>query len=215
MEEDNLPKPEVDYPKREIVIIIAVFFESGLAPFSLLVGWLLGHPPLATFEWSVDGALWGMLATIPLFLMFLGVLRWPIGPLGRVKEFCDTEVVPLLQDSSWSDIGLVSLSAGVGEEMLFRGVLQPWLTGWLQSFVGNWWGVPCGLALTSVFFGIVHPISIPYIVMAAILGLYLGTAWIVAGNLLTVMIIHALYDFAALSYLLHIRPSGGISSRSS
>ncbi len=33
--------------RREVVIIFAVFFEVGLALLSLLLGWLLGHPPLA------------------------------------------------------------------------------------------------------------------------------------------------------------------------
>ena len=50
-----------------------------------------------------------------------------------MKDFCDNEVVPLLKGSAWTDLALVSLSAGVGEEMLFRGVLQAYITGWLQS----------------------------------------------------------------------------------
>ena len=39
--------PEDDPPGRDVVIIFAVFFEAGLAPFSLFLGWLVGHPPLA------------------------------------------------------------------------------------------------------------------------------------------------------------------------
>ena len=73
--------------------------------------------------------------------------------------------------------------------------------------------MPCGLGLASVFFGLVHPISFTYMVIVAILGLYLGTVWILSGNLLTVMITHALYDFAALAYLLRIRPYGRADSR--
>ncbi len=44
-------------------------------------------------------------------------------------------------------------------------------------------------------------------IIASILGLYLGSVLIVGGNLLTVMVVHALYDFAALGYLLRIRPA--------
>ena len=83
--------------------------------------------------------------------------------------------------------------------MLFRGVLQASLSAWL--------GTPWGLGLTSLLFGLLHPISIAYMVIATILGLYLGAVWNVGGNLLTVMITHALYDFAALAYLLRIRPA--------
>jgi hypothetical protein len=46
MEEDLLQGPEDDQPGREVIIILAVFFEAGLAPLSLFLGWLFGHSPL-------------------------------------------------------------------------------------------------------------------------------------------------------------------------
>ena len=207
MEEDLLQEPDDDHPKRAVVVLLAVFFEGGLALLSLLLGWRLGHPPLRHFVWSLEDALWGVVATLPLLALFLAILKWPIGPLARAKHFCENEVEPLLHDSSWSEIGLVSLSVGVSEEMLFRGVFQAALTNWL--------GVPMGLGLASVLFGLLHPISVPYMVMAAFLGLYLGTVWIVSGNLLTVIVVHTLYDFAALSYLIRIRPPHRANSDSS
>jgi membrane protease YdiL (CAAX protease family) len=197
MVEELRPEPEGDRPKRAPIILFAVFFEFGLALLSLVVGWAVGHPPLEQFAWSLEAGLWGVVATVPLVLLFLAMLRWPVGPLARVKRFCDLEVVPLLEESTWSEIGLISLAAGVSEEMLFRGVLQAALIDWL--------GVPWGLAAASLLFGLLHPISLPYMVLAAILGLYLGTVWLVGGNLLTVMVTHALNDFAALGYLLRIR----------
>ena len=119
------------------------------------------------------------------------------GPLAKAKEFCEQEVVPLFDESYWSELALISLSAGVGEEMLFRGVLQASLMDWL--------GVGWGLALASILFGVLHPISVSYIVIAGFLGLYLGAIWIYNGNLLTVMVTHALYDFVALGYLIRLR----------
>jgi len=199
MEDDLLQGPENDKPGREVIIIFAVFFEAGLAPLSLVLGWLFGHLPLERFVWSMPDALLGIVATIPLVLMFLAMLRWPIGPLARVKKFCDTEVVPLLDQSSWSEIALISLSAGVGEEMLFRGVLQ--------TSIGSSLGIGWGLVLASVLFGLFHPISPTYMIIATILSIYLGAVMIAQQNLLTVMVIHALYDCAALGYLLRIRPA--------
>ena len=199
MEEDLLQGPEEDKPGREVIIIFAVFFEAGLAPLSLILGWLFGHPPLEHFAWSMPDALLGVVATIPLVLMFLAMLRWPVGPLARVKKFCDTEVVPLLDQSSWSEIGLISLSIGVSEEMLFRGVAQ--------AAIGSWLGVTWGVVLASVLFGLFHPISLTYMIIATILSVYLGAVFIAVDNLLTCMVIHALYDFAALGYLLRIRPA--------
>ena len=198
-EEDLLQGPEDDQPGREVIIIFAVFFEGGLAPLSLLLGWLLGHPPLEHFAWSLRDATWGVLAAIPLTLMFLAMLRWPIGPLARVKKFCDTEVVPMLEKSTWAEIALISLSAGVGEEMLFRGVVQDSLTGWLGLSLGAVAGEPA-LRPDASDFGNLHVIMRHF--LASIWGV-----WFVGGNLLTVMVTHALYDFAALAYLLRIRPA--------
>ena len=198
MEDDHLQEPENDRPGREVIVMLAVFFEAGLAPLSLILGWIFGHPPLEHFAWSMNDAVLGVAATVPLVLMFLAMLRWPIGPLSKVKDFCEYEVIPLLGESSWSEIALVSFSAGVGEEMLFRGVVQP-------SF-GSWLGLPWGLVIASVLFGLFHPISVTYMIIAAILGLYLGAVMFAGGNLISVIVVHALYDFAALSYLLRIRP---------
>jgi membrane protease YdiL (CAAX protease family) len=206
MEEDLLQGPENDQPDRDVIIVFAVFFEAGLAPFSLFLGWLFGHQPLAWFVWSLRDALWGAAAAVPLILMFLMMLNWPIGPLARVKAFCEEEVVPLFDQSNWSELALVSLSAGVGEEMLFRGVLQASFTHWL--------GLAWGLSLASILFGLLHPISVSYIVIAGFLGFYLGTVWIINGNLLTVMVTHALYDFAALGYLIRVRPGNDVGSGS-
>ena len=201
MEEDPLEAPEDDPPGHGVVIIVAVFFEAGLAPFSLLLGWLLGHPPLEGFVWSAQDALCGAAAAVPLIALFLAMLRWPVGPLAKVKEFCEQDVVPLFDESYWSELALISLSAGVGEEMLFRGVLQASLMEWL--------GVGWGLTLASILFGVLHPISISYIIIAGILGFYLGGLWFYNGNLLTVMVTHALYDFVALGYLIRLRTGTG------
>jgi uncharacterized protein len=193
---------EDDQPGREVIIMFAVFFEGGLAPLSLLLGWWLGHNPLAQFAWSGTDALLGALAAAPLVLIFLLLtFRWPIGPLRQIKMFCEEEFIPLLAGSSWSDMALIAFSAGVGEEMLFRGVLQ--------SSLGAWLGIGWGLVIASLLFGLLHPISIPYIVVTAVVGLYLGGAFLLTENLLTVIVTHSLYDFALMSYLLRYHYRGG------
>jgi membrane protease YdiL (CAAX protease family) len=199
MEDDPLQEPENEEVGREVIIIFAVFFEAGLAPFSLFLGWLMGHQPLERFSWSLRDAGLGILAAVPLILTLLAMLRWPVGPLSRVKKFCENELVPLLENSSWSEIGLISLSAGVGDEMLFRGALQASFTQWL--------GLYLGVGLASLVYGLLNPISIAYMVIMAILGLYLGAVFYGVDNLLTVMVAHAVSVFAALGYLIRIRPA--------
>jgi membrane protease YdiL (CAAX protease family) len=190
---------EYEPPGRDVILIFAVFFEGGLAPLAVFLGWLLGHPPLADFRWNLRDGIVGALAAVPLVLAFLAILRWPIGPLKQFRKFCDEEVTPLFAESSWSELALVAVAAGVGEEMLFRGFLQASFCAWLGS-------APWGLAISSLLFGLLHPISITYIVIAGLIGFYLGEVWLLNGNLLTVMVAHAVYDCAALGYLIRIRP---------
>jgi membrane protease YdiL (CAAX protease family) len=199
-EEGRPEEPEDDPPGHGVVILFTVFFEVGLAPFSLILGWLLGHPPLERFAWSAGDAVWGVVAAIPPVALFLALLRWPVGPLAKAKQFCEEEIVPLFHESYWSELALIALCAGVGEEMLFRGVVQASLMDW----VGPGWG----LVLASALFGILHPASVSYIIFTGFLGLYLGAIWISNGNLLTLMVTHAAYDFVALGYLIRLRDGG-------
>ena len=137
-------------------------------------------------------------------MVFLLIIHRPIGPLRQIKAFCEQEFIPLLAGSSWSDMALIALSAGVAEEMLFRGVLQYSFEAWL--------GIGWGLVIASLLFGLLHPISLPYVFMTAVVGLYLGGIFQVTSNLLTVMVTHSLYDFALMSYLLRYHYRGGPSN---
>jgi membrane protease YdiL (CAAX protease family) len=197
------PENDDDQPGRDVIIMFAVFFEGGLAPLSLILGWWWGHNPLTHFSWDAWDVLRGAVAALPLVAAFLLMLRWPIGPLNRIKTFCENEFVPLLAGSSWSDMALIAISAGVGEEMLFRGAIQSSLGAWL----GSLWG----LLLASLLFGMLHPISIPYIVVTIVVGICLGAEYLYTNNLLAVMVTHAVYDFALMGYLLRWQYHGGPS----
>ncbi len=82
--------------------------------------------------------------------------------------------------------------------MLFRGVIQVSISDWINPI--------SGLALASLLFGLMHPITPFYVVLAALMGAFLGWIFIATENLLPVMITHGLYDFLALSYLTRVVP---------
>ena len=96
------------------------------------------------------------------------------------------------------DLALISALAGLGEELLFRGVLQTVLAGAV--------GLGLAVALTSIVFGLAHFISFTYAAYATVVGVYLGVLLIVFGNLLVPVVAHAAYDFLALVYLVYFRP---------
>ncbi len=175
-----------------------VLFEAALAPLSLLLGWAWGVHPLATFAWDLRDALYGLLASLPM-LAFLAVSRrWPIGPFRGIQDFLDRDLAPVLAHRPWHDFALIALTAGIGEELLFRGVIQAALATLLGRGVG--------LLAASIIFGALHPISLAYAVVAGCLGAYLGAVWLVTGNLLAVIVAHVLFDFVAL-FFLRARPA--------
>ncbi len=85
-------------------------------------------------------------------------------------------------------IGVIGLAAGLGEEWLFRGLLQPTL-GWVAA---------------SVLFGLAHMggrAMLPFAAWAAIMGAALGGLAIVTGGLTAPMVAHGVYDIMALAYI--------------
>jgi membrane protease YdiL (CAAX protease family) len=58
-----------------------------------------------------------------------------------------------------------------------------------------------GLLLASLLFGLLHPLTVMYFVLASLVGVYLGCWQLATDNLLVVIVAHALYDFVALVYL--------------
>ncbi len=173
---------------------VFVLFEAALAPVALMLGWALGQHPLSDFAWDGDAVIEGVIAAMPLLALLALSLRWPVGPLGRIRAFFDRELAPALKGCEWPDLALISVAAGVGEEMLFRGVIQGALTRAL--------GAAGAIGAASALFGLMHPVSAAYVVLAGVIGAYLGVVWLVSGNLLTVIVAHAVYDFVALIALL-------------
>ncbi|MFO0950992.1 MAG: type II CAAX endopeptidase family protein [Isosphaeraceae bacterium] len=200
MVEDPIADDDPDGSPGPLPFAMLVLFEAGLAPASLVLGWVLGVQPLAGFAWDVDAALLGVAAALPMVLFLAVALRWPVGPIRRVKEFFDRELAPALEGCEWPDLAVMSAAAGVGEEMLFRGVIQ--------AAFGKLFGPITAVAVTGVLFGLLHPISAAYAVIAGMLGAYLGVVWLVSGNLLAPMVAHAVYDFIALLVLLSMHRAG-------
>jgi len=200
---EETPDPvEPSISARTAVVMLAVVVEGGLILVAWGVGLLLGYPPLDTFRWDPRDAALGLAATLPMLAAFFACLRWPVGPLKTIKDLCDQTLVPLLRTCSTLDLVGISVLAGLGEEMLFRGVLQPALAGWTGSAV-------LGLVLTSLLFGLGHAVTPAYTVLATLLGAYLGWLWLWSGNLLLVVIAHAVYDLVALLVLVGGAPPPG------
>jgi membrane protease YdiL (CAAX protease family) len=89
--------------------------------------------------------------------------------------------------------------AGIGEEWLFRGVLQ--------TSLGDRIGVGPSLGLTSIVFGALHAVTPLYAALASLASLYFGYLYIGVSssandlnNLAMPMVCHGFYDVLALLY---------------
>src|SRR5262249_3234423 len=125
MSEELPESPESDMEaRRQTVVLLAIFVEGGLLAGASLLGWMLDQPPLRFFNWTPWAALWCAAATLPLLVLFFVFLRWPIKPFKRIQRFSEEVIRPLLAPCSWIDLLGISLLAGLGEEVFFRGVIQ-------------------------------------------------------------------------------------------
>ena len=177
------------------VFTMAVIFEGGLLVLAWGLGHLLGAPVGEQTTFTPSAFVLGAAATVPLVAGLYWILHTPWEVLARLRGAIEDTVVPLFAGCPVWGIALISILAGVGEEALFRGVLQTYFAGHLGL------GVVPALLVTSSLFGLVHPVTALYAVMAGLIGLYLGVLAIWHDNLLVPMVVHALYDFVALTYL--------------
>jgi membrane protease YdiL (CAAX protease family) len=177
---------------------LAIVFELSLGAVAVLVGWLLGHSPLSRVGSSLTQLLWfaalGAAAALPMLLGLLAALACPLEPFARLRRLVAELVPRLFPGAGLLELALVSMAAGIGEELLFRGLVQDGLSRW----VGDPFGVWLGLAAASLLFGLAHPVSPLYVFLAMLTGAYLGWLLIVTGSLVTPVVAHATYDLVAL-----------------
>jgi membrane protease YdiL (CAAX protease family) len=175
-------------------VVVGVAVEASLGVLAWILGFWLGQPAGATLRADWAAAAWGVAATGPLMLVFVACLRSSLEPLLKIRRFFDETLRPLFSQCSLGELALVAVAAGIGEELLFRGVVQAWASRHL--------GEAAGLAAANVVFGLLHPITPAYVLLAGLMGAYLGALWLATGNLLAPITAHALYDFLALAFLL-------------
>ncbi|MEO1014834.1 MAG: CPBP family intramembrane glutamic endopeptidase [Pseudomonadota bacterium] len=169
---------------------------AGLGVFGLAVALdavlpvsLLDFAP-PTFAGALKSLLIGAAATAPLVALLIIFMRTSYPPLVRFKE----AQIDFLGDLGFSltpfRIVTIGLVAGLGEEALFRGVLQ--------SYAATLMPVAAAIVAPNILFGLLHARTALYAVIAASLGVYLGALFVWTGDLIAPISTHALYDMAAL-----------------
>ena len=178
---------------RKSLLLISTLSEGGLAVIGLL---LLGTSRTKVMSqinlsWGATG--YALLLCLPMLGILIVAIRSKWGPFSRLKIELEEKIQPIFANCKLIDLAFIAFLAGFGEELFFR--------GWLQNLLTDKLGIWAGILLASLIFGLVHYISNDYAIYAFITGIYLGLIYQVLGNLYIAMVIHALYDFIALVYL--------------
>jgi hypothetical protein len=179
---------------RKALLLITVIAESGLLLLGLILMRFSQLELWSGIDLSCGATAYALLLCLPLLAMLFFFDRSQWGPMIRFRREIDEKITPIFVNSKLPDLALIAFFAGVGEELFFR--------GWLQSVLASRFEVWFGILIASVIFGLAHYLSLIYAIYAGLTGLYLGVIYQVSGNLYMVMVIHALYDFIALVYLL-------------
>ena len=139
---------------------------------------------------ATQGAVIGTVAAVGLcaanYYMLCGAPD--IAGVRSIRRLYVEGLKPIFGNLSPTEITVISLAAGIGEELLFRGVLQAEL----------------GLLPASVIFGLLHMGGAGTLVFGCwvmVMGGVLGGLAIWTGGLLAPIVAHAVYDAAAMSYM--------------
>lgn len=178
-------------PDKAQFLKVATIFEGGLVLIAYFVAWAAHLDPLETLRVSAAGLTSGILGTLPLLAFFALTYAYPVTSLREIKRFLEDKLGPLLTRCRWYELLYLGFLAGVSEEILFRGVLQPWLER-------DWGGIG-GLVFSNLIFALAHWITPMYGLLAGLTGGYLGLSMDFGSerNLLVPILIHSIYDFLA------------------
>ena len=164
----------------EAVLVLVAIVWMGLRdiPFRLVSGWWFR-------DVAIGGVAAGGFAVVNLYLL----CRAPAVPgVVAVRRFYRDTLRPLFGAIGFREVVVISVAAGVGEELFFRGVVQPEL----------------GLVPTSIIFGVLHMGgrgTVAFGCWVAIMGSVLGWLALWTEGLLAPVVAHIAYDAAALAYI--------------
>lgn len=179
-------------------IMFALGFESALAVVALLLALIFGLRPWLTigFGWGALGL--SVLATLPIVAAVMSLMQFRWEWVEGLRRIVEDHLLPLFSGAGPAAMLFVALAAGIGEELLFRGVIQ----AGLEDLIGP----ATALVVASLLFGLAHALTPAYFVLTCLMGLYLGWLYQATGNLLVPIMVHFLYDWIVLVWYLRRAP---------
>lgn len=153
----------------------------------------------------LDAFLW----LCPLLLALTIAIKFndAFKPLQELKTLFQDIFLPQFNSIPIWGFIILAAGAGIGEEALFRGLLQTGMSWKLLDIIGGSSSVnglladAISVALTSLLFGLVHAVSRAYFFYATFASVIFGVECLVSG-LSTAVVTHAVYDAVALACIM-------------
>lgn len=176
------------------LVTLGVGLEGLLGGLGWLWMALQGRDVAGAIAPSLEGTAAGAVAAAAAVVL-MALVHDGIGPragwMRGWRQWVEEQLLPFLAPAGTLGMLAIAVSAGVGEELLFRGAMQPAI----------------GLIPTAAVFGLAHVgglvrrEAVPYFLFTLLWGLVFGWAYELVGTLWPLMVLHAGYDFGAVMYL--------------
>ncbi len=186
---------------------MAAMFELGIGLLAVVLASFAGVHPHETMPKITEykrigfGLIAGFAVGLGMVIMVHGLEIFRFRWIEDASEIAEKHLRVLLRGCNVWHLVALSLSAGVGEELLFRGWLQGTLVRELEPFGAG--GIAFAIFLASLMFGIIHPLSRGYVAVTTILGIILGITAYWSQNIFMAIIGHTVYD--AILMILFVR----------
>jgi uncharacterized protein len=154
--------------------------------------WTHPHPVLSLGS-GLEQITYSALVGIAVAGLIVMMTRALVGRVAFATRL-HSELRPLAYKMSAGIMVMLALTSAFGEELLFRGLLQPWI----------------GLLLQALIFGSLHQVGGPsrwvWMTFATLMGLIFGGMYACTGSLVGPLISHALINAINLAHLRNFDP---------
>lgn len=184
------------------LLFAAVVVEGGAALLAFALGYFFNVNPAESVNWSYWGLCYafaiGFLATFPMLMLYVIIYRVRWRAFRRIRRIIHFFTVHFLSHCTHFQVLLICVLAGIGEELLFRGLIQVGISQWIGGNVG----LCVGILVSAAIFGLVHCLTKTYTLITFLIGIYFSLLFSYTGNIMTVIVAHALYDYCVMIFVL-------------